>query len=102
MKIPFNLSRVRFFTFKDEQTQKDVRLAYAYGTGDFEDRRVDAGNSDVGIQMQKLRVDTINGLGLAELLAGKLREAGKQIQVQVTAAIRQSEGKPATIEIVGM
>lgn len=102
MKIPFNLSRVRYFSFKDETTQRDVKLAYAYGTGDFENRVIDSGNADVGIQMQKLRIDTINGLGLAEHLASKLRESGKPVQLQVTAAIRQAEGKPATIEIIGL
>ena len=102
MKIPLNLSRVRFFSFTDEQTQKPVKLAYAYCTGDFERRRVDAGNADVGVQMQKLRIDTINGLGLAEHLASKLEEAGKPVSLQVTAAMRQLEGKPVTLEIVGL
>lgn len=102
MKIPLNLSRVRYFTFKDEATNNQVRLAYAYCTGDFETRVVDSGNSDVGVQMQKLRIDTNNGLGLAELLSAKLKESGKPVQVQVTAAMRQQEGKPVTLEIVGL
>lgn len=100
MKIPFNLTRVRMMTFINDDKEV-VKVAYVYGTGGFKNVARDGENFDVGIEMNKLRIELVQGSTVAADLASALSDAGGPIKVELDVDMRQAEGKPVTLVVTG-
>lgn len=103
MKIPLSLARVKSGQFKNEENQQLVTFAYVYALGDFQ-AVTREGNSDVGLSMQKLKIDTSMGLGLANAIAQKVSENKDKLPFSITLECQlvAAEGKPSALVVVGL
>lgn len=103
MKIPLSLARVKSGQFKNEETQQTITFAYVYALGDFQSLQRE-GNSDVGLSMQKLKVDTSMGLGLANAISQKVSENKEKLPftIHLECQLVAAEGKPSSLVVVGL